>query len=179
MQLDRVSSVKVPCFIGSQRMKPGNFIFFQQVENGSTAKTLPRAGIHSVRRFESPPIPTAFLMRRELQSLDCKFGSIHEIQSFGCQPYRQLGMVGTVRFELTASCSQSRRANQTTLRPVKSVDDKQFTGNKQSNSTRSSAILESRSFSVCKNASRYHDALIRLWRTFRKQDLPGLTWRNF
>ena len=26
-------------------------------------------------------------------------------------------MVGTVRFELTASCSQSRRANQTTLRP--------------------------------------------------------------
>ena len=28
-------------------------------------------------------------------------------------------MVGTVRFELTASCSQSRRANQTTLRPVK------------------------------------------------------------
>jgi hypothetical protein len=28
-------------------------------------------------------------------------------------------MVGTVRFELTASCSQSRRANQTTLRPEK------------------------------------------------------------
>ena len=26
-------------------------------------------------------------------------------------------MVGMVRFELTASCSQSRRANQTTLHP--------------------------------------------------------------
>ena len=30
-------------------------------------------------------------------------------------------LVGTVRFELTASCSQSRRANQTTLRPVKKM----------------------------------------------------------
>ena len=150
MQLDRVSSVKVPNFIGSQGMKPGSFIFFEEVENGSTASTLPRTGIHSVRRFESPPIPTAFLMRRELQSLDCKFSSIHEIQSFGCQPYRQLGMVGTVRFELTASCSQSRRANQTTLRPVKSTNIKQFTGNKQSNSTISSTNLEKPSFRIAK-----------------------------
>ncbi len=50
-------------------------------------------------------------------------------------------MVGTVRFELTASCSQSRRANQTTLRPVKNANCKVFAQKKQSNSANLKLLL--------------------------------------
>ena len=58
-------------------------------------------------------------------------------------------MVGTVRFELTASCSQSRRANQTTLRPEKKTYNRQFAENKQSNSAELKLLLF-KILSVCK-----------------------------
>ena len=71
-------------------------------------------------------------------------------------------MVGTVRFELTASCSQSRRANQTTLRPVKKNTPKVMQTTWQRNFYKFANLLLPETFSGCENnISSHHDILMR------------------
>ena len=71
-------------------------------------------------------------------------------------------MVGTERFELSASCSQSRRANQTTLRPVKkTLIYNSSKISKEIYSIKNNTFFDKTFFQFAKNASRYHDALIR------------------
>ena len=76
-------------------------------------------------------------------------------------------MVGTERFELSASCSQSRRANQTTLRPETKlarigISVRQA---KQFQSIFNILINMSQSaIGFALNASTHHDALMRLER---------------
>ena len=52
-----------------------------------------------------------------LPNLSSEYSKLWECK----ENYVREKMVGTVRFELTASCSQSRRANQTTLRPGQNI----------------------------------------------------------
>ena len=70
-------------------------------------------------------------------------------------------MVGMVRFELTASCSQSRRANQTTLHPgTKRIIVNHF-GNFGKTISQQLVIYHFSDF-VWQNTSTHHDMLIRL-----------------
>ena len=167
MQFNRVATVEIPGFIRSQIMQPGYFIFFQEIEDRRSTGTVPPRKLDQSVGFVSPPEPTPFFVG--LQSQGFNHGSrgfLHLIStSGGCLQACAGKMVGTVRFELTASCSQSRRANQTTLRPGKTNIDKRFIANKQRNSIQhlsTSAHHDNSFFRIANNASTYHDALIRL-----------------
>ena len=99
-------------------MEARNLLALEEVEDGSAEGTTPFVHLQGLFRFISPAEPTTFLMRRETKCLDQVVCGGHiRLSSRVRGAWRK--MVGTVRFELTASCSQSRRANQTTLRPVK------------------------------------------------------------
>ena len=68
-------------------------------------------------------------------------------------------MVGTVRFELTTSCSQSRRANQAAPRPEES---KHYAISFQLNQNKTKSYFDTSQIQDCNNASTHHDSLMRL-----------------